>query len=111
MSAGIVIAGGGLAAQRCVEALRQGGYDGRVQIVSAETVAPYDRPPLSKSVIVGTADLDKVIKPTLETYAEDGIELRLGVAVTRGLLLDAAASGDVAAATRSLHAYLDLWEA
>lgn len=37
--------------------------------------------------------------------------LRLGVAVTRGLLLDAATTGDVAAATRSLHAYLDLWDA
>ena len=28
MSAGVLIAGGGLAAQRCAEALRQGGYDG-----------------------------------------------------------------------------------
>ena len=37
MSAGVLIAGGGLAAQRCAEALRQGGYDGPVRLVSAET--------------------------------------------------------------------------
>lgn len=39
----------------------------------------------------------------------DRDELRLGVAVSRGLLLEAVTSGDVAAATRSLHAFLDRW--
>ena len=29
MSAGALIVGGGLAAQRCAETLRRGGYDGR----------------------------------------------------------------------------------
>ena len=36
MTGGVLIAGGGLAAQRCAEALRQGGYEGPVRIVSAE---------------------------------------------------------------------------
>lgn len=40
---------------------------------------------------------------------EDG--LRLGVAVTRGLLIDVLASGDPAAATRSFERYLDMWAA
>ena len=39
----------------------------------------------------------------------DRDELRLGVAVTRGLLLEAVTSGDVDGATRSLHAFLDRW--
>ena len=53
MSAGVVIAGGGLAAQRSAEALRRGGYEGRVRIVSDELHAPYDRPPLSKDFLSG----------------------------------------------------------
>lgn len=37
-------------------------------------------------------------------------ELRLGVAVVRGLLLDVAAGADLAAATASLDRFLELWE-
>ena len=48
VSSGVVIAGGGLAAQRCAETLRSRGYEGRIRIVCAEPTPPYDRPPLSK---------------------------------------------------------------
>ena len=77
-----LIVGGGMAGRAAAVTLRRVGYQGEIVLVGDETTPPYDRPPLSKSVIVGTADLDKVIKPALETYAEDGIDLRLGVAVT-----------------------------
>ena len=40
----------------------------------------------------------------------DPTELRLGVAVMRGLLLDAVASGDVAGPTAALERYLEVWE-
>jgi NADPH-dependent 2,4-dienoyl-CoA reductase/sulfur reductase-like enzyme len=83
MSHGIVIAGGGLAAQRCAEALRRGGYDGRVQILCAEPHRPYDRPPLSKGVLAQDADVS--FRPA-EWYAEKGVELRLG---TSAVALDA----------------------
>ena len=53
MSDGIVIAGGGLAAQRCAETLRAQGYDGPIRIVCAEPHPPYDRPPLSKELLTG----------------------------------------------------------
>jgi NADPH-dependent 2,4-dienoyl-CoA reductase/sulfur reductase-like enzyme len=49
----IVIAGGGLAAQRCCETLRRAGHRGRITLVCAEPVVPYDRPPLSKAVLAG----------------------------------------------------------
>jgi NADPH-dependent 2,4-dienoyl-CoA reductase/sulfur reductase-like enzyme len=42
-SDGIVIAGGGLAAQRCAETLRRSGYDGAIRIVCAERHRPYGR--------------------------------------------------------------------
>jgi AcrR family transcriptional regulator len=38
-------------------------------------------------------------------------ELRLGVAVTRGLLIDALATGDVAGATAAHERFIELWEA
>jgi AcrR family transcriptional regulator len=41
----------------------------------------------------------------------DRDELRLGVAVSRGLLAEVLASGEVAGPTRSLQRFLDLWEA
>ena len=50
---GVVIVGGGLAAQRCAETLRKRGYEAPVRIVCAEAEPPYDRPPLSKDVAAG----------------------------------------------------------
>jgi AcrR family transcriptional regulator len=41
----------------------------------------------------------------------DEDELRLGVAVTRGLLIDVLATGDSGPATRSLERFLEMWEA
>ena len=58
--AGVLIVGGGLAAQRCAEALRRRGYDGPVRIACAESEPPYDRPPLSKEVLAGAVGDDSV---------------------------------------------------
>jgi 3-phenylpropionate/trans-cinnamate dioxygenase ferredoxin reductase subunit len=46
-----VIAGGGLAAQRCAETLRRRGHDGRVRMICGQPGLPDDRPPLSKAVL------------------------------------------------------------
>ena len=51
---GVLIVGGGLAAQRCAETLRRRGYEAPVRIVCAEPEPPYDRPPLSKGVLAGS---------------------------------------------------------
>ncbi len=80
-ASGIVIAGGGLAAARTAEQLRKAGYDGPVAIVSAERHLPYDRPPLSKNVLVdGSTTLDDVVLRSAEFYADNDIALLLGVA-------------------------------
>jgi NADPH-dependent 2,4-dienoyl-CoA reductase/sulfur reductase-like enzyme len=79
MTHGIVIAGAGLAAQRCAETLRRGGYDGRIRMVGGEQHAPYDRPPLSKAVLAGReAEDDLGLRPG-GWHAERGVELLLGV--------------------------------
>ena len=40
----------------------------------------------------------------------DRAEIRLGVAVTRGLLVDVILTGDVEAATRSLDRFIEMWQ-
>ncbi len=64
--------------------------------------------------------LDQLTDPWLDLASDlaarmdlvtDVAELRLGVAVTRGLLVEVLASGDVEGPTESLVRFLDLWEA
>jgi 3-phenylpropionate/trans-cinnamate dioxygenase ferredoxin reductase subunit len=50
---GIVIAGGGLTAQRAAETLRRTGYDGSLRMIIAELELPYDRPRLTKDFLGG----------------------------------------------------------
>ncbi len=78
MSDGVVIAGGGLAGQRCAEALRQGGYEGPVRIVCGERTAPYDRPPLSKKFLAGEHELADIALRPAEWHTDKGVELLLG---------------------------------
>jgi len=73
----LLIVGGGLAAQRCIEALRAAGDDRRVTVVSDEPVPPYDRPPLSKEGLLG--DVDPSFRPA-GWYRDHAVELRLGEA-------------------------------
>ena len=78
MSDGIVIAGGGLAGQRCAETLRRAGYEGRVRMVCGEPHAPYDRPPLSKAVLASAEAEDGLGLRPAAWYADHGVELLLG---------------------------------
>ena len=64
--------------------------------------------------------LDGLTQPWIDVGGEvadrigaevDAAELRLGIAVMRGLLVDALASGDVEAAGESLERFLAMWEA
>jgi NADPH-dependent 2,4-dienoyl-CoA reductase/sulfur reductase-like enzyme len=85
---GIVIAGGGLAAQRCTETLRRLGHEGPIRIVCEEPRLPYNRPPLSKEVLREEAAEEKLPFRAEEWFADKGVEAILGVAVS-GLDADA----------------------
>jgi 3-phenylpropionate/trans-cinnamate dioxygenase ferredoxin reductase subunit len=52
----IVIVGAGLAGVRTAQALREFGHAGGITILGAEANAPYDRPPLSKGLLLGRQD-------------------------------------------------------
>jgi NADPH-dependent 2,4-dienoyl-CoA reductase/sulfur reductase-like enzyme len=75
---GVLIVGGGLAAQRCAESLRRRGYDGPVRMACAEPDPPYDRPPLSKELLAGAVEEASVAYRPGWWYEEKEIELLLG---------------------------------
>jgi NADPH-dependent 2,4-dienoyl-CoA reductase/sulfur reductase-like enzyme len=79
----IVIVGAGLAGLRAAEALRTEGFAGSITVVGEESEPPYDRPPLSKQVLIGFAPADHTILPRLGPL--DGVEWKLG---TRAVGLD-----------------------
>ncbi|MET9023207.1 FAD-dependent oxidoreductase [Actinopolymorpha sp. NPDC004070] len=95
-----VVIGGGLAAAKAVEALRSEGFAGRVVLVARESELPYERPPLSKGVLLGTDDPVTVITHDQAWYDEQRVELRLGVAVRR---LDPSAHEVVLSDGETLH--------
>jgi NADPH-dependent 2,4-dienoyl-CoA reductase/sulfur reductase-like enzyme len=79
----IVIVGASLAGLRAAETLRTEGFDGEVVFIGAEAHLPYDRPPLSKRVLSGQLDEDRIQLRHPEEYDEIALELRLGVRATR----------------------------
>src|SRR5207244_5841100 len=95
----IVVVGAGLAGLRAAESLRREGYDGRITLVGEETEPPYDRPPLSKDVLVGTRAPETTYLRTPEKLAELDLDLRLG---ERATSLDLA-ERSVEAGGRRLH--------
>ncbi len=78
----IVIVGAGLAGAKAVDELREQGYDGDVTLIGAEHHTPYERPPLSKGLLLGTEEPDKPFVHEATWYADHGVELLTGDPVT-----------------------------
>lgn len=77
-----VIVGGGLAGATVAKTLREEGYRGRVTLIGAEAHLPYERPPLSKGLLLGTAERDSVLVEPAAWYREHHVELLTGTRVT-----------------------------
>ncbi|MFE7132813.1 NAD(P)/FAD-dependent oxidoreductase [Streptomyces sp. NPDC057638] len=75
----IVIVGASLAGLRAAETLREKGFTGELTIVGEEDRAPYDRPPLSKQVLLGRVPADAL---TLPARRPVDARWRLGVRAT-----------------------------
>ncbi|MET8954927.1 NAD(P)/FAD-dependent oxidoreductase [Streptomyces sp. NPDC004393] len=73
----VVVVGAGMAGVQTAVALREQGFTGRVTLIGAEPHQPYDRPPLSKAVLLGKAE-GSAFDVDFEAL---GIELRLGCEV------------------------------
>ncbi|GHB43470.1 oxidoreductase [Streptomyces umbrinus] len=73
-----MIVGAGMAGVQTAVALRERGFTGSVTLIGAEPHQPYDRPPLSKAVLLGKAE-DSAFDVDFEAL---DVELRLGLEVT-----------------------------
>ena len=79
---GIVIIGAGQAGSSLAIKLRALGYQGTVTLIGEEPYAPYQRPPLSKTYLLGEMALERLYLRPEEIYRDQNIELRLGTQVT-----------------------------
>jgi 3-phenylpropionate/trans-cinnamate dioxygenase ferredoxin reductase subunit len=76
--ASMVIVGGGKAGARAAVAFRENAWKGPVTLISDEALAPYDRPPLSKSAIMDEAE------PQPTYLLDEGMMASLEVNFLRG---------------------------
>ncbi|MFO0692843.1 MAG: FAD-dependent oxidoreductase [Polyangiales bacterium] len=83
----IVVVGASLAGLRAVEALRRKGFAGSITLIGDEKRTPYDRPPLSKEVLRGEWEAERV-DLRRKGYDDLNLDLRLGKRATK---LDTAA--------------------
>ncbi|MFF7077454.1 NAD(P)/FAD-dependent oxidoreductase [Streptomyces lavendulae] len=79
---GVVIVGAGMAGVQTAVALREQGFAGPVTLLGAEPHQPYDRPPLSKAVLLGKAEEAAFDVAFDVDFEELRIDLRLGTEVT-----------------------------
>jgi len=80
----IAVVGASLAGLRAVEFLRRAGFEGELVLIGGEKHLPYDRPPLSKEVLRGEADEERLALRR-KSYDDLNVDLRLG---ERALCLD-----------------------
>jgi 3-phenylpropionate/trans-cinnamate dioxygenase ferredoxin reductase component len=74
----LVIIGASLAGAKAAEGARAAGFDGRVVLVGEEPHRPYERPPLSKTVLRGEQPPEVARVHDDAFYAANDIELLLG---------------------------------
>ena len=78
-----VIVGAGQTAAQAIASLRSEGLAGELTLIGDEPFIPYQRPPLSKTYLMGTLERERLfLKPEL-FYSESKCELILGAKATR----------------------------
>lgn len=73
-----VIVGASLTGATAAATLRDEGFDGRVVLVGAEPVPPYERPPLSKEFLRGEQPFEEQFVREEAWYADHEVETRFG---------------------------------
>ncbi|MER9757416.1 FAD-dependent oxidoreductase [Mesorhizobium sp. M0166] len=77
-TAGVVIVGAGHAGGRTAERLRHGGFVGPIDVVGIERELPYERPPLSKSVLTAAEVPANAYLLPPARWNEFGVRFHLG---------------------------------
>jgi len=73
-----VVLGGGLAGATAVATLRNEGFDGRLVLIGAEHLPPYERPPLSKGYLRGEQAAERIAVRPEKWFGDQEIETRFG---------------------------------
>ena len=63
--------------------LRQEGFKGKITMIGEESYYPYERPPLSKDVLLGKTDIESTYFFKPESYKDDDIEVLLNTRVQK----------------------------
>ncbi|MFJ9784153.1 NAD(P)/FAD-dependent oxidoreductase [Amycolatopsis sp. NPDC101161] len=71
----VLVVGSGQSGFQAVASLRDRGFDGRVVLIGDEPGVPYQRPPLSKAYLAGTAGLEQLHLRGEDFFAEKDITL------------------------------------
>ena len=71
----VLVVGSGQAGFQAAASLRDKGFTGRVVLIGDEPGVPYQRPPLSKAYLVGTAGADKLLLRPETFFERSEIEL------------------------------------
>jgi NADPH-dependent 2,4-dienoyl-CoA reductase/sulfur reductase-like enzyme len=79
----VAVIGASLSGLRSAEALRANGFDGRLTLIGEEFHRPYDRPPLSKGVLLGTVDPAGLALSEPDEVDALAADWRLGVRAVR----------------------------
>lgn len=69
----IVVVGASLAGLRAAETMREKGFTGSLTMIGDEPYEPYDRPPLSKQVLLGRAGPEGTALPAAGTSGPSGV--------------------------------------
>jgi 3-phenylpropionate/trans-cinnamate dioxygenase ferredoxin reductase subunit len=80
--AGVLILGAGQAAAQAVHSLRQAGYDKPIVVAGEEPYPPYQRPPLSKTYLLGQLTADHLDLKGPDFWRATNVELRLEARAT-----------------------------
>jgi 3-phenylpropionate/trans-cinnamate dioxygenase ferredoxin reductase subunit len=78
----VLIIGAGHAGATAAAMLRRDGFEGAIVLAGEEPQIPYQRPPLSKAWLKGEADSESLALHPESFYAENRIDLRLGLSAT-----------------------------
>ncbi|MEM9749154.1 MAG: NAD(P)/FAD-dependent oxidoreductase, partial [Actinomycetota bacterium] len=76
----VVVVGASLAGLRAAETLRNEGFEGSVTVIGAEPHRPYDRPPLSKKLLAGEWEADRIQLRQPDAFDDLDVEWRFGTA-------------------------------
>ena len=78
-----VVVGASQAGCWIAKTLRQEGFEGQITLIGEEGYYPYERPPLSKDVLLGETDIQSTYFFKPESYQDDDIDVLLNTRVRK----------------------------